>query len=126
MLWSMVGVLLQVAAADPAILREARSAQSRFESVRRQHLPRHRSGSADRCDAHIGRFCYFYDSTEADAVPEPGRILQARAQLLNVLYRAARAHSADGWVAGQRVRSLLEAGRPDDAITAARDCAADH
>lgn len=126
MLWTLAGVLLQVAAAaDPELLREARNAQSRFESTRRMHLPRERSGSPDRCDARIGRFCYWYDSTETTVVPEPARIGEARRQLLGVLERAARANPADGWLAGQRIRYLVEAGRVTDAVAAARECRAE-
>lgn len=126
MLWTLAGVLLQVAAAaDPELLREARNAQSRFESIRRMHLPRERSGSPDRCDARIGRFCYWYDSTETNVVPEPARIRAARRQLLGVLERATRASPEDGWLAGQRVRYLVEAEQFGDAVAAARACRAE-
>ena len=92
MLLSAAALLLQLAAPaaaqDARLLRDARSAQVRFEMTRRINLPRDWSGafsSGGRCDARIGRFCYWYDSTESPAVPEPKEIASARARLLDFL-----------------------------------------
>jgi hypothetical protein len=125
MLLTTATVLLQLLATvnprDDRTLRDARSAQMRFESVRRMHLPRDWSrGSSGSCQTRIGRYCYWYDSTESPAAPEPREIADARAKLLAVLDSAAARSPGDGWVAGQRTRYLIEAGRPDDAASAAR------
>lgn len=127
MLWGMLGVLLQVAAPpkEPESLRGARDAQVRFERVRRMNLPRERSSGSDPCTTRIGRFCYWYDSSEAQAVPEPPRIGEARKVLLVTLAQAARVNPADGWLAGQRVAYLTEAGRNAEALAVARACRAD-
>jgi hypothetical protein len=132
MLLSTAGLLLQLlvpaAQTREKLLRDARSAQIRFESVRRMHLPhdwsRGASGSGS-CDIRIGRYCYWYDSTESRVVPEPKEIVDARAKLLTLLESAAMRTPEDGWLAGQRTRYLIEAGRPDDAATAARECRAE-
>lgn len=132
MLPSVVAVLLQLAvpaaAQDARLLRDTRSAQARFEMTRRINLPRDWSGtfsSGGRCDARIGRSCYWYDSTESPALPEPKEIARARARLIGFLDSAAAREPADGWVAGQRTRYLMEAGKFDDAASAARACRAE-
>lgn len=128
MLLGTVAVLLQLGAVpvgDAGLQRDARAAQERFEGVRRAHLPFNRSGGSPRhCDATIGRYCYWYDSTETAAVPEPRRIAVARSELLGFLDSAATLDPADPWVAGQRVRYLIEAGRRADAVRAAMSCRA--
>lgn len=126
----LLAVLLQVATAVPTtdakLLRDARTAQSRFESMRRMHLPRDRFGdSGGRCDARIGRYCYWYDSTETRVVPEPRRITDARGKLLAFLDSAVARDPSDGWLLGQRIRYLTEAGRSDEAVAAARACRAE-
>jgi hypothetical protein len=129
MLLNTLALLLQVASPAPTdarMLRDARTAQVRFEGLRRMNLPRdRRGGSAGRCDAQIGRYCYWYDSTESSAVPEPKRITDARLRLLAFLDSAAAREPADPWIAGQRVRYLIEGGRADDAVAVARACRAD-
>lgn len=134
MLLSASALLLQLLAPAPSqaqnearTLRLARIEQQRFESLRRMRLPVEWNGASNsgRCDARIGRFCYWYDSTESRPVPEPRSIAEARAKLLAVLDSAAARSPADGWIAGQRVRYLMEAGRFDDAVAAARGCAAE-
>jgi len=113
----------RAAPAPPA--KAARAAQARFETIRRAHLPRNRSGgSYGQCDAQIGRYCYWYDSTQTPAVPEPRRIAGARSELLRFLDSAATANPSDGWIAGQRVRYLIEGARPMDAVAAAKECRA--
>ena len=123
----VVGSAVSEPPPDPRVLRGARGAQIRFESVRRMLLPRDRSydGGSRTCDARIGRFCYWYDSTEDKVVPEPPRIGDARAKLLAVLDSAAAVDPKEPWVAGQRVRYFIEAGRFEDAAVAARACRAE-
>ena len=135
MLVGTLGLLAQMAIVPPAEAREderaardARSAQQRFERVRRANLPRKPGGgSPSQCDAIIGRFCYWYDSTESDAErePEPQRIIQARMVLLAVLDSVARRSPEDPWITGQRVRYNIEAGRLDTALSVARGCRAE-
>src|SRR5688572_29497753 len=134
MLLTSAVVLLQLSVAAPpssnTVLREARRAQVRFENTRRANLPWDRSMggvSRSQCDVVIGRFCYWYDSTESEVLPEPRQIKEARMRLLSMLDSAASATESDAqsWVAGQRVRYLVEAGRTEDALTAARGCAGD-
>lgn len=133
MLAATLGLLAQMAIVPPAeasgddrAARDARSAQQRFERIRRANLPRKPGGRAtSECDAHVGRFCYWYDSTETVADPEPARIIQARVDLLAVLDSAATLRPDDRWIAGQRVRYYIEAGRHGDALAIARSCRAE-
>lgn len=123
-------VLLQMSAAIPdagRIQRDAKRAQARFETFRRSHLPWDRFGSpgVGQCDAHIGRYCYWYDSTQSVVVPEPKLIAAGRNGLIAMLDSAAALNPADGWIAGQRIRYLIEGGRTDDALNAARQCRAE-
>ncbi len=131
MLLTTLTLLLQAAAAttppvaDARVRRDASAAQARFERERRANLPReHGGGYATRCDAQIGRYCYWYDSTQKNAVPEPTRITAARDKLLGVLAAGAAINPLDGWISGQRVRYLMEAGRGAEAIASAEACRA--
>jgi len=58
-------------------------------------------------------------------VPEPRQITDARTVLLGRLDSASVINPADGWIAGQTVRYLIEGGRFEDAVTFARSCAAE-
>ena len=113
-------------APDDRPLREARSAQARFERGRRLQLPMQLSTSGyGHCDVRVGRYCYWYDSTDVDPEPEHPNTLAARGELLQVLARTSAADPTDAWIAGQRVRYLLEADDWRDAATfAGRDCQA--
>ena len=124
----MLSVALLLAAAQPdslAALRSARRAQAAFESQRSVLAPRtlpHGSGS---CDERIGRFCYWYDGDYDPPPREPDAIKQARGRLLDVLDSAAAAAPGDWWIAGQRVRYLVESDRLPEAAAAARACRAE-
>jgi hypothetical protein len=76
------------------------------------------------CEARIGRFCYWSDPADTLLPAEPPRVGERRTRLLAVLDSTARALPGDGWVAGQRVRYLLEAGQADSAAAAAQACRA--
>lgn len=121
----------QMAAPSPRdsqhILAAAKSAQRRFERFRRRHLP---SGypSYERCDVRIGRFCLTgIDWSDADDTMNPDEhpaIGTARRGLIAHLDSAARSVPGDGWIAGQRVRYLVEEGYLDGALQAASECRA--
>lgn len=106
------------------ILRSAREAQARFERIRFQNLPWTMDGGSRECDERIGRFCLWHGDDEDDWVPppEPEAVGRARSSLIATLDSAALRLPRDEWVAGQRVRYLLEAGRRGDAIVAAAEC----
>jgi hypothetical protein len=109
-------------------LGQARSAQANFERFRFRQLPRtHARGPAGPCDENIGRFCFWFsDKPDGDELPaEPPVIAERRRELLASLAGAAAALPGDGWIAGQRVRYLLEAGDDDGAVEAARACRAE-
>jgi hypothetical protein len=107
---------------DP--LREARAAQAEFERTRRAHLPvtPHPGG---RCEERVGRYCYWYDEQEPPPPPEPARIADARRVLLGHLATLAAVAPDQGWIAGQRVRYLVEAGDPDGALAVVEGCGAE-
>ena len=105
-----------------ATVRAARRAQAEFERVRRALAPRAAARSNGPCDERIGRFCYWHDGEGSDAPPEPGGIAVARARLIERLDSAAASIPGDVWIAGQRVRYLVEGGRTDEAVAAARSC----
>jgi hypothetical protein len=109
-------------------LRAARAAQAEFERLRFRNLPwTWGGGSGGRCDERIGRFCLWHDegAPEWKAPPEPEAVRRGRERLIARLDSAAARLPADAWVAGQRVRYLLEAGRKADAVVAAGECRAE-
>jgi hypothetical protein len=108
------------------ILRSARAAQADFESIRRHHLPEEFGHGGSDCDERIGRFCYWYgdDAETRPPPPEPPAIIRARDRLLARLDSAALALPGDEWLAGQRVRYLLQGGRSAEALAAAGACRA--
>jgi hypothetical protein len=131
-----VGLFLQVASAvsqqrEDELLREARSAQERFESVRRINLPRTPSDPGQSCHAHIGRYCFWseWDEPEkhSDPPPEPEVIVRARDRLMHVLDSALIAIPTNAWLHGQRARYLIEAGRASRAreLASANHCGAE-
>jgi hypothetical protein len=113
--------------ADVAVAhRRAVRAQSDFELYRRQSLPvREIDSRQHECDARIGRFCQW--NAVEDTIPpaEPRGIKKARAALLKTLAGLAVRAPNDGWIAGQRVRYLLESNNDSAAVTVARSCSAE-
>lgn len=107
------------------VLRGAQKAVRDFERTRRANLPPDPHDYRGRCDARIGRFCYWYMPPGTELPPEPGGTDAARAELLDRLAEAARSLPGDGWIAGQHVRYLVEHGRPSQALAAARACRAE-
>ncbi|HEX2779216.1 MAG TPA: hypothetical protein VHM30_06945, partial [Gemmatimonadaceae bacterium] len=104
-------------------LKQARRAQSEFERRRLQLLPEVAS-SGGRCDVRVGRFCYWQDDDDTPPPPEPKTIGELRTKFLGRLAALAAHNPADGWIAAQRVRYLIEAKRPAEALSAARECRA--
>jgi tetratricopeptide (TPR) repeat protein len=109
-------------------LGSARSAQAAFERLRFRHLPwTHDGVGPDRCDERIGRFCLWRGDDEGPEwvpPPEPDAVRDGRDELIARLGEAAALVPGDPWVAGQRVRYLVEADRADEAAEAARECRA--
>lgn len=107
-----------------AVLKSARRAQDAYEFTRRWSLPERRGGWSGPCLVPIGRMCYWYDGRVDSAPPEPPRIRDARARLLVALDSAAATVPGDWWIAGQRVRYLLEDHQPRSASRAVEQCRA--
>ena len=106
-----------------AAQKAARRAQSDFERRRFSMLP-FVYGSSDRCDVRVGRWCYWQDGVDS-APPEPKSIGALRSKFVARLGELAARSPTDGWIAGQRVRYLVEAKRTDDALAAAKECRAE-
>ncbi len=105
--------------------RKAVRAQSDFELYRRQSLPvREIDARQHECDARIGRFCQWNAVDDTIPPAEPRGIRKARAALLKTLDGLAVRAPNDGWIAGQRVRYLLESNNDSAAIAVARSCTA--
>jgi hypothetical protein len=110
--------------ADPSA--EARAAQVGFERFRVARLPWSWDAGSESCDEIVGRFCYRYETDSDDPPPpEPEGVASARDSLLARLDAAAERDPADGWIAGQRVRYRIEAGRVAEAVAVAEACAAE-
>lgn len=110
------------------ILRSLRGAQREFEYVRRQHLPWTLGTPTGRCDVVVGRFCYWDDDDDEPAFtpkPEHPRVVRERHQLLARLDSGAAQLPGDLWIAGQRVRYLVEASRYHEALWLLEECAAE-
>jgi len=122
----MISVLLGLALLQQpdseSTLRSARRAEASFEAFRRYHLPEASDFSGQPCDLNIGRFCFWYGDQTNDSVPEPAAIHDARARLLARLGDAAGLLPGDEWIAGQRVRYLIEEGRRADAVAVGTEC----
>ena len=102
-------------------LRLAHRAQGDFETLRRKLLPYERLGGGG-CDATVGTYCYRlqYD-TPPDEAPQ---IIASRTRLLASLDSIGALIPGDRWILGQRLRYLMEAGRPLAADSMAIACAA--
>jgi hypothetical protein len=101
------------------------SAQAEFERARIARLLWTREPAGGRCDEVVGRFCYRRESaTHRPPPPEPAGVAALRDSLLAVLDAAAGASPEDPWIAGQRFRYRIEAGRAREAAGLAGACVA--
>ncbi len=107
-----------------ALHDRSREAQRRFERLRVRHLPLSLGSGSSPCDERVGRMCFWHGDNHTEPAPEAVEISVARGELLDTLARAARLLPGDGWIAGQRVHYLVEAGRAREALAAADLCAA--
>lgn len=109
------------------MLGRTRSAQAGFERFRYQRLPRTFQTASGECDEIIGRFCFWFDPNPdpEPPPPEPPVIGERRRVLLDVLDQASAVLPGDGWIAGQRIRYLVEEGDEAGAVEAARECRAE-
>jgi hypothetical protein len=101
--------------------KRASKMQNWFEYIRRANLPVRFSDGGSPCDARVGRFCQWNDR-DTDPPKEPKPIREARDALLRSLDSAAARSPADDWIAGQRIRYLIEARRDSDALRIAQSC----
>lgn len=106
------------------VIDRARAAQFRFESYRRDNLPLTQPYGGAPCDQTIGRICYWHEDHRSEPPPEPRGITRARSRLLATLAALAERVPADPWIAGQRVRYMLDEGDTSGALRIARECAA--
>ena len=115
----------QTAARDSQrVLAAARASQERFERRRRDYLPWSDRSSSQPCDEIIGRFCFTFGDDDGDWTPPPEarEVGPLRDALVADLGRAALQLPADEWIAGQHVRYLVEARKPEEARAAAAEC----
>lgn len=110
-------------------LSEAHNAQFRFESQRRLNLPRLQPSAPQPCDATVGRMCYWDEEGgaaehDSSTMAEVAPILRARRRLVGVLDKLSAVAPGDVWIAGQRVRYLVESGAYSTAVEAAHRCRA--
>jgi hypothetical protein len=108
-----------------AALKQLRRAQRDFERVRESNAPTLRFAPPSHCDLRFGAYCNRFGGPDEDALPEPAATDRARSELLDQLEDGARLLPGDPWIAGQRVRYLVEHGRPEAAAAAARECRAE-
>ncbi|MEP6509539.1 MAG: hypothetical protein ABJC63_15040, partial [Gemmatimonadales bacterium] len=119
------GAHAQQPADSAAAHRKAVRAQGDFELYRRQSLPiRAVDAEQHNCDARIGRFCQWNSADDTIPPNEPRGIKKGRLMLIKSLDGLARRAPRDGWIAGERVRYLLEAGDDSGAVAVARSCGA--
>jgi hypothetical protein len=105
------------------ILSAAHSAQSRFERGRRESLPHVDQPNDHPCETVIGRMCHWQDNGDTEPPPESRSVRRARQALIATLARLNAISPGDDWIAGERVRYMIEAGEDSAAVSVARSCA---
>jgi len=104
------------------LLSRAHDAQFHFEIYRREHLPYAEPSDPETCDYTIGRMCYWHEDGDLKPPGEPRAVVRARLALVRTLGALAERSRADGWIVGERVHYLVEAGEDSAALVAAREC----
>src|SRR5215813_3823728 len=104
------------------VQRLARRVQGDFETQRRRFLPYEMLDGGGGCGTAFGRYCY--QPQYATPPREAPQIVVARTRLLEMLDSLSAMVPGDRWILGQRVRYLMEAGRPLLADSMAVVCAA--
>lgn len=105
------------------VLSEARSAQAGFERIRRHFSPSTNDDAAQPCETEIGRMCYWQEGENRQPPPEPRSIAGARLALISTLGRLGALSPRDNWIAGERIRYMVQGGEDSAAVSAARSCA---
>lgn len=108
------------------VLRAVRSRQFAFERFRRANFPQAAARREVECDEVIGRFCYNHSAEDSSLAPEPEIVSAARQSLIAALDTAAAWHPGDAWIAGQRIRYLVESGNYGTALSVAEACDLTH
>lgn len=101
--------------------RRARNEQASFERARRAYLPRD-DGSGERCDVHVGRFCWWSDQEPPALPPEAPSTVARRALLVSYFDSLASVYPGDDWIAGMSVHYRLESRDFAGADSAAHHC----
>src|SRR5262245_4172737 len=104
-------------------LRFAHRAQSDFWVMRRRLFADEDQYEVG-CDAVVGRYCY-RQQMGFGPPPESPQVINARSRLLTLLDSLGQLLPGDRWIIGQKLRYLIEQGRPDAADSVAIACAAD-
>ena len=109
---------------DSADLRKrAESAQARYERTRRRLMPWVRAQGSRPCEEHVGRLCLWHgDDDDWVQPPDRAELVAAREDLLVTLAQVGMSVPGDGWVLGQRVHYLGEAGEWRRGAALARAC----
>ena len=98
------------------VVRRVADAQRSFEAFRRNRLPISPTVH-DQCDVRVGRYCYWRGDDDGEQpAAEPSSVQERRDELIRSLDSASQVLPGDAWLAGQLVRYLVEAGRPNDAL----------
>lgn len=104
------------------MLGAAHAAQIRFERERRGLLPLGDDPGGDQCETVVGRMCYWPEDNSERPMPDSRSIINARLALLATLGRLNSASPGDNWIAGQRIRYMIESGEDSAAVSVARSC----
>ena len=101
----------------------ARSAQASFERTRRRLLPLGSRGG-DRCEVHLGRYCWWYDDNQPFFPPEAATITRGRKELLAELDALGERYAGSDWIAAMRVHYRVDGHAYLAADSVARACQA--